>query len=161
MGISRRNTIIIAIVLLLLVSCKGTHTVTKATTTLEKTEEVILQNPYFIGVTEKIRFNSDGDIKPIEMRIRHNEADAVVTIKDGLVKFVVENPDTLVVSRKIVEKESLDIVSDTVEAKPTKTSWLGRWRTFKTKVVIWSLILNVLFIGGKIYGITRRVYLPM
>jgi len=166
MDISRTSKVIsVAILIILLAftcSCKGTRVLTTNTEVRKETQEIITKrNPYKLEVEEKIKFDSDGDIKPIELKITHNEVDGIVTVKDGLVKFTIEQPDTLTIRRDLAEK--LEITDDTdldvLEAK-AKTGIAGWWSDFKRKVVTWSIILNVIFIAGWIFKFTRRVYMP-
>lgn len=164
MDLARRSAIAVIIIILLTVSCKTKHTTTNTEVRKERNEIVTKQNPYKLEVERKIKFDKEGNIKPIEMKLNYNDTDGIVTIKDDVVKFVVEQKDTVITGRVITEKEGVTEVSDTEDFKDDRknpTTLRGKWEKFKRQVVTWSLILNVIFIGAKILQLTRRVYLPM
>ena len=104
-----------------------------------------------------------GNIKPIEMKLNYNNIDGVVTIKDDVVKFTVEQKDTIITDRLVTEKEGITEVNDTAEFKDDRRNPVtlkGKWEKFKRQVATWSIILNIIFIGAKIMQLTRRVYMP-
>lgn len=163
MDVPRRGTIAVLIIILLTASCKTQHTTTQKEVRKEREEIVTKQNPYKIETERTIRFDRAGNIKPIEMKLNYNNVDGIVTIKDDVVKFTVEQKDTIITDRVVTEKEGITEVNDTAEFKDDRRNPVtlkGKWEKFKRQVATWSIILNVIFIGAKIMQLTRRVYMP-
>lgn len=163
MDISRSSKIIILLFALSLFSC-GTqkHTTNTTEKRYERQEIITKQLPFEFTVSEKIKFDKAGYIKPIELKIKHNNAEGIVTIKDDVVSYTIQSKDTIITSKEVKEKEVIDTKNDTVITDTAKnpTSFWGKVRKFGRKVMWWSLLLNVVFIARVVIKISRRFYMP-
>jgi len=165
MGLSRRNTIVVILfIALLMQSCKSKVVTVTTEKNKETTEILVKELPYDLATTKDVEIDKDGNLKPIELKLNHNGTEAKATMKDGVANLTLKNTDTVIVSKTVITNRNDLVSTDTKEFKDDKdnpTTLKGKWDKFKRKVVLWSLILNVVFIGAKILQLTRRVYLPM
>lgn len=107
---------------------------------------------------ESLSFDRNGKIKPINMESNKDGVKGSVVINDDVVKFVLERKDTLI--SRVDTTVSSDTKTDKTEYvdKKAKKSW---WDRVKSKILLWSIIINLLFIA--IYAIKTawRIYSPI
>jgi len=165
---TRKTTLVIlSLFILLLTSCRAkkvvsSDTIINSDKQFERIEIITKQNPYEITLKEDIVIDK-GIVKPVKIEIKHNKAKGVVSIKDNILTYTVQNKDTLITSREITEKDIINTESTKTttisEEKPT-TLW-GKFKKFGRKVFLWSIFLNIAFISVYVIKITRRVYMPL
>lgn len=155
MDIYRKNKVKIIFFiafLSLFASCKSSKI-----TSIEETKEVITKrNPYRLSSVSTIEIDSVGFVKPVVLDLTIGNTKSEVSIKGTEVTHTLENKDTVVTS-KIIEKKKEIVITEL----PKELTWWGKVKKRINTIAIYSLILNVLFIGYKITKYIRKIYLPI
>jgi len=107
-------------------------------------------NPFKLEASDNIEIDKDGNIKPLELTLKYEDLfEGIVSVKNDIVKFTLENTDTLDLGTKIeTTKETEDVTTIPVKKPLPKIIW-------------WSIGINVVLLLLFILRVVARVHRPI
>jgi len=161
MGLYRRNSLILLLIIFTLVSCGSRKTKDTSVIETDRTERSVVENPFKVASSNKLRVGADGKIEPTKITLYHNHTSSNVEIKDNELTSVMESKDTVYIE-KVVYVSKKETKEKVIEVKPKvvkpkkKTFWQSI-QAFGNKILFFSLLANALFIGYRIYKVKRAI----